>query len=196
MQNKDAPVSTDKKVLLDELHNHLQEAKISRKEHNLIEVVRGDKDEAHPLLPISIYLENLRSVHNIASIMRTTEAFSLGKIFVSGSIYPEHEKLKKASMGTHDWVLCTHVESFKALKRPLVVVETVPTSVPYYDFTYPEECSLAFGNEEYGCSDALLQAADHIIHIPLFGRKNSLNVSSAFSIIAADLKIKNSVKEK
>jgi tRNA G18 (ribose-2'-O)-methylase SpoU len=181
---------SDKKALLDAMHEHYMLAGISRQEHSLIST-HFDNDSAKPFLPNAIYLEGLRSLHNIGAIMRTTEAFRLGSIYYNG--YAELP-IPKSAMGCEKWVSFQTVDSFTNLPRPLIVLETIPTSIPYYDFDFPSSFTLAVGNEEYGCSDALIQAADACIQIPLFGRKNSLNVASAFAIVASEIVRKNSLK--
>lgn len=178
----------DPKELSERLFEHLKLAGISRREYDLPTVCKGDRvdNAALPFLPIHIYLEGLRSAHNIGSIIRTTEAFRLGTLFFSENmIYPDHTKLAKSAMGTQEWVTCKKLASFSDLHAPLIALETIPKSTPYYEFVFPERFTLAVGNEEYGCSDALLKRADAHIHIPLYGRKNSLNVACAFAIVAS-----------
>ncbi len=189
--NEPAPaLSTDYKTLLDLRLFHEKRAGITRSEHGLT-ILQHDRMDAAQYLPISIYLENLRSAHNIGSIVRTTEALRLGSIcFSKEMIAPTHEKLQKSAMGTQHWVHCSRPESLSALPRPLIVLETIAESTPYYDVDFPKRFTLAVGNEEYGCSDELLQAADMHIHIPMHGRKNSLNVASAFAIVAAKIREK------
>jgi len=177
----------DVKTLSDQLFIHQQMAGMTQKEYDLPEVSRFDKKEGAPFLPITIYLENLRSLHNIGSILRTCEAFRLGKVFFSGSYSLEKEKLKKSAMGTQQLVEICHTSDASCLPRPIIALETCPKSTPYYDCNYPDSFTLALGNETYGITDTFLQKADFVIHIPLFGQKNSLNVSNAFSIVCADI---------
>lgn len=183
--------SFDVKSLSDQLFEHKKKANMSTAESGLIQVSKQDKDAGHDYLPIWIYLENLRSFHNIGSIMRTCEALRLGSILFATEI--DKSKLSKSAMGTENWVTYSQIGSLSELKRPLIVLETIPTSIPYYDFTYPESFTLALGNEEYGCSDVLLKEADAYIHIPTYGRKNSLNVAVAFAIVASDIVRKKAI---
>lgn len=178
----------DNKWVSDRYHWHLKQAKISLKEHSFLLPTVQDHAEGAPFLPISIYLDRLRSCHNIGSILRTTEAFRLGNVlFSEGMAGPDHDQVQKASMGTSEWVSCRQISSFSELPRPIIALETIPNSTAYYDFEFPPRFTLAVGNEEYGCSDELLAAADQFIHIPLYGRKNSLNVATAFAIVAAEI---------
>lgn len=182
----------DDKSLSDQLFKHKTACNMSSSESSHIHVTHLDKQEAEPHLPICIYLDGLRSMHNIGSIIRTTEAMRTGSLYFSPNMtVPAPIKLQKSAMGTQNWVTYQQIDSFAKLPKPLIVLETVTDSTPYYDFTFPETFTLAVGNEEYGCSDELLSKADACIHIPLFGRKNSLNVAVAFAIIAAEIRRKH-----
>jgi len=67
-------------ALADRYHEHMQHANQQLKEHNLLpQVENGDKEQREAILPISVYLDHLRSAHNIGSILRTAEAFGLAE---------------------------------------------------------------------------------------------------------------------
>ncbi len=89
-------------------------------------------------------------------------------------------------MGTKEWVTCQY-KALEACPKPLIAIETVADACPYYDFCFPDVFTLALGNEEYGLSEKVLKQADFAIQIPLYGRKNSLNVACAFAIIASEI---------
>jgi len=177
------------KLVADRYHFHLNLAKRQLKEHNLLPQVRHhDKIQAEPLWPIAIYLDQLRSAHNVGSIIRTVEAFSLGTLhFSPDTPYITHKQVQDAAMGTHAWVKCTQEEGIDKLPRPMIVMETTDHAIPLTEFVFPEQFTLVVGNEEYGCSDTTLKNADYIVQIPLRGRKNSLNVANAFAIAAAEI---------
>ena len=182
----------DDKSLSDQLFKHKTACNMASPESSHIHVTHLDKHEAEPHLPICIYLDGLRSMHNIGSIIRTTEAMRLGSLYFSPNMtVPDPSQLQKSAMGTQNWVSYERAESLAKLPKPLIVLETITESTPYYDFTFPDVFTLAVGNEEYGCSDELLAKADAYIHIPLFGRKNSLNVAVAFAIVAAEIRRKH-----
>jgi len=176
-------------ALADRYHLHLKLAMRQLKEHNLLpHVDQGDSENAASPLPIHIYLDNIRSAHNIGSIFRTTEAFRLGSIMLSrGMAEPTHKQVRDAAMGTADWVPWEIVDGLSTLKRPIIALETSKAAHSIYSYPFPKAFTLAVGNEEYGCSPMLLAAADAIIQIPLSGKKNSLNVANAFAIAAAEI---------
>lgn len=179
-----------KEKLLDRYHWHLAQSDTSIKESSFF-VSTQDRPEASNYLPITIYLENLRSAHNVGAILRTVEAFRIGEVvFSEQMIDASHPKVQKSAMGTQEWV-ASKKKPLNECPRPLIALETIPTACPYYDFAFPDSFTLAVGNEEYGLSKELLEEANIFIQIPLVGRKNSLNVASAFAIIAAEICRKN-----
>lgn len=167
--------------IADRFHWHLQEGNQSLSEHDYL-LRHGDRAEGAPFLPISIYLDRLRSAHNVGSIFRTTEAFRLGSLVLSKTTPPP----AKAAMGTQEWVNWRYGE-LAELPKPILAFEPARGAKPLYGYPFPQECTLVVGNEEEGCSQDSLALATDIIEIPLLGRKNSLNVASAFAIIAAEI---------
>lgn len=185
------------KTISNRYHQHMQEAGMHVKEHNLLPKVRkGDKVDCEcPVWPIAIYLENIRSAHNVGSILRTVEAFRLGKVlFTAKTPYIDNDQVKKTSMGAYEWVNCERQEEWNNLPKPIIALETGSEATPHTDFQFPETFTLVVGNEEYGCSDDTLMSADHLIEIPLRGKKNSLNVANAFAIAAAEIVRQRNIK--
>ena len=180
----DLSEATTHEDLANRYHYHLTEAGLSLKEHNLLYPIRkGDTDSAVPYLPISIYLDNLRSAHNVGSIIRTTEALRLGTLLFSPTTPgPDNKKVRDAAMGAT--VPYREDVSIEDLPRPLIALETAEEAPAFYDYPFPKEFTLLVGNEEYGLSEKALTHADAIVQIPLCGSKNSLNVANAYAIIA------------
>lgn len=182
------PLSTFKEIA-DAYHHHLREAKLSLKEHRLLPQITT-KDRTDPLRShaLHILLDGVRSAYNVGNIIRTAEAFGLSNLIFRGTTpLPAHKQVKDAAMGADQWITWSSFTSFDALPRPLIALETSPDATPLHSFPFPETGTLLLGNEEYGLSDDALEAADHLITIPLFGRKNSLNVANAFAIACAFL---------
>jgi len=176
------------KHLADRYHQHLSQTRIHLKEHNFLQVHTQDREDAAPSLNHTIYLDNIRSAHNVGSIIRTTEAFSLGQLIFGGiTPLPTHKQVHDTAMGTADWVEWKQGTVDEG-PRPLIALETAENAIPMNQFSFPIQCTIALGNEEYGCSDEVLQKADMILQIPLFGRKNSLNVANAFACAAHQIR--------
>lgn len=176
--------------LSDRFHEHAKLSLITFKEHHLLPAVTTqDRISKEPFLPVDIYLDNIRSAHNIGSIIRTTEALRLGSIFFSDQMAStSSKKLQDTAMGTLDKVKIDTIQDFCNLRRPLIAIETAKEAISLYDFIFPTSFSLLLGNEEYGLSKNSLMEADYVVKIPLVGFKNSLNVACAFSMIGSEIR--------
>lgn len=175
--------------LSDAYHFHLNLAGIGVSEgSSLPHVEHFDKSFAEAPWPIHVYLDNLRSAHNVGSILRTVESFGLKRTFFSKQTpWVTNQQVQKTSCNAFLFVDCRQIESREDLPKPLIALETAIEATPLYEFVFPESFTLAVGNEEYGCSKETLKIADAIIKIPLRGRKNSLNVANAFAITASEI---------
>ncbi|MEC7839359.1 MAG: TrmH family RNA methyltransferase [Chlamydiota bacterium] len=182
-------LAVDKKSVSDRFHHHLQESGHSLKEHNLLpNITNSDRSFSEKPWPIGIYLDNIRSAFNVGSIIRTCEGLALGEVYFSKKTpFIDYKQVQDASMGAHSFVNSTVVTNINELPRPIIALETSEEAVSIHDFIFPEKFTLILGNEEYGCSDESLKLADHIVFIPMRGRKNSLNVANAFSMIAQEI---------
>lgn len=190
-----SPLIFDLKLISDRFHYHLHLSHQFLAEHNLLPVIsKNDKVVSQPLWPIAIYLDHIRSAHNVGSIIRTVEAFALGAIhFSSDTPFVDNKQVQNTSMETYKWVKASQGTLLTHLPKPIIALETCDQAVNLYDYLFPESFTLVLGNEEYGCSQEVLNQADVILQIPLRGRKNSLNVANAFAIAAAFIAQQRSV---
>lgn len=181
---------TSPKGIADRYHWHLAEGKILLKEHGLLPAIRrGDRSPKEEFPPCAIFLDNLRSAYNVGSILRTTEALRIGSLHFGGKTpFIDNHKVEKTSMGSAHIVPCFPNADLKTLPRPIIAIETGEDAHPVSSFLFPSVFTLVLGNEEYGISDASLKEADHLIQVPLFGAKNSLNVACAFGICAQEIR--------
>lgn len=188
--NLDLYCYIDLKSLADRYHWHLSEAGRCLKEHNLLPSLRtGDRTPKADFLPLAIYLDNLRSAYNVGSILRTTEAFRLGKVYFSEKTpFLDNEKVTRTAMGAAELIPCFQNTPLSSLPRPIIALDTSEDAIALENFLFPPSFSLILGNEEYGISSESLALADVIIEIPLLGAKNSLNVACAFAIAAAEIR--------
>ncbi len=150
---------------------------------------------------ITLILHNIRSTHNVGSIFRTAEGFGVAEILLSGySPYPRttndprlphiSEKLTsqihKTALGAETLVPFRYVEQLeewlKSNKLPVVALEQSPKSVSLSEFKPPFEFALLLGEEVNGIDPWLVERADHVVEIPMFGKKESFNVSVATGI--------------
>ena len=150
---------------------------------------------------ITLILHNIRSTHNVGSIFRTAEGFGVAKIILSGyTPYPSLDddprlphlrdkitaQIHKTALGAEVLVEFEYVENFEAWLMhntlPLVALEQAASSVRLQDFVAPDEFALLLGEEVHGIAPGLLARTDHILEIPMRGKKESFNVSVAAGI--------------
>jgi len=149
-----------------------------------------DEVESIPRLPISILVENVRSVHNVGSIFRSADGFGADKIYLSGyTAYPPREDLSKTALGSEDAVPWEHFENpIDAAKKiinqgiALVLLEQTIKSKPIYDIDWSFPVCFIVGNEVKGVSEELSKMATVHAEIPMRGVKQSLNVSVAAGV--------------
>ncbi len=178
-----------KKSIADHYHFHLRQTHPGGKEAKLLDsVAHFDREIAEEAWPIGVYLDQLRSAHNVGSILRTVEGFGFAQIFFSKDTpWIDHKQVQKTSCNAYQYVKCSKGGHLQDLPKPLIALETVHEASSIYQFSFPNTFTLAVGNEEYGCSNDTLEAADYVVQIPLRGRKNSLNVANAFAITASEI---------
>ncbi len=143
-----------------------------------------------PRLNCHLALDGLRSLFNVGSIFRTCDAAGFSSIILGNTLGKEHPGVKKTAMGAQKWVGQTKTRDLaqilieKKKKGFLIIgVDTIKGSLPFYKMPWQDKTILVFGNEEYGISTHVRRSCDAFVHIPMHGRKNSINVASAAGII-------------
>lgn len=146
-----------------------------------------------PKTPLTIVLDNIRSLSNVGSIFRTADAFLVKEIILCGiTATPPHKEIQKTALGATEtvaWRYFTNpVEAVNELKSKGVAVfavEQTDQKIWAQDFNPNEftEVALVLGNEVKGVSDDVMEIVDGSIEIPQFGTKHSLNISIAAGIM-------------
>lgn len=150
---------------------------------------------------ITLILHNIRSTHNVGAIFRTAEGFGVKEIILSGyTPYPTLEndtrlphirekltaQIHKTALGAETMVPFSHVDDLMSWiddnQLPLIALEQSADSIVISNFTPPQKFALLLGEEVHGISQDLLKYASHTVEIPMFGRKESFNVSVATGI--------------
>ncbi len=184
-----SPLGTSFEERSDRYYLHLTHAATPLTDSDLLTGSSKDTLSKTPFGDIDTYLYNLRSAHNVGSIMRTIEAFRLGNLLISPMTPgPSNSQVQKASMGTSPIVPVTVMSPDNLMakcKKPLIAIETAPHATSIHEFIFPTQCTLIMGSEAYGIPQEILTSADHVVTIPLCGGKNSLNVANAFAIAAS-----------
>ncbi len=154
---------------------------------------RPTLDELSPKrrFPIYCLIENVRSLYNVGSIFRTSDAVRLNKLCLTGYTgYPPRKEIEKTALGATESVPWIHYEDtnkaiteLKKEKVNLIALEHTSESKPYNEIDYNFPLCIMLGNEVDGLSEELISVADQSIQIPMFGLKQSLNVSVAYGVV-------------
>ncbi len=141
--------------------------------------------------PISAILENIRSAYNVGSMFRTSACFNLEKVYLVGiTATPPHPGVEKTALGATSMIpwekweaTLPLVQKLKSEGYLILALELTHKSIPIQDLKEAENpIALIVGNEVDGVSQEALTLADKVIKIPLYGKKESLNVAVAFGI--------------
>ena len=162
------------------------------------EIPRADPAEigSLPRHPVMAVLENIRSIHNVGSMFRTSDAAAIEKVFLTGFTgTPEHRGIHKSALGAQETVPWEQVPDVHALCSKLRSAGATIASLEITDTpTYASDLTLAnfplclvVGNELGGVSEEALELSDIALEIPQYGSKQSLNVSVAFGIAVFDI---------
>ncbi len=148
-------------------------------------------------IPLIIILDNIRSLNNIGSVFRTSDAFLIEKIFLCGiTAKPPHKDIHKTALGATDSVDWEYVENtidllIKLKKENVVIasIEQAENSVFLQDFEVlgKQKYAIIFGNEVKGVQQEIVNQSDLCIEIPQFGTKHSLNISVSCGLVLWDL---------
>jgi tRNA G18 (ribose-2'-O)-methylase SpoU len=163
---------------------------VAQRRHDLTTVAAATR------LPVSVVLDNVRSLYNVGSIFRTSDGALIEKLHLCGfTPHPPRREIEKTALGAtqsvpweyhpnaHDAVL-----KLKRSGKRICVLELTTESVPYNEVKKEHfPLCLVIGNELTGISRDIIDLADLAIEIPMFGIKHSLNVAVAYGIALFEL---------
>lgn len=159
-------------------------------------------------LPLVVILDNVRSMHNIGSIFRTSDGFAIEKIFLCGiTAQPPHREIEKTALGATqsiEWVYYANVSDaineLKADAYTIIAIEQAENSTMLNDYQphKSQKYALIFGNEVNGVSEEAMSLIDTCLEIPQFGTKHSFNIVVSAGIVLWDFfsKLQSSASEK
>ncbi|MAB49454.1 MAG: RNA methyltransferase [Flavobacteriaceae bacterium] len=147
--------------------------------------------------PIIIILDNIRSLNNIGSVFRTSDAFLIEKIYLCGiTAQPPHNDIRKTALGsteTVDWEYAENtidvVNNLKNKDVKICSIEQAENATMLNNFN-PEpntKYAFVFGNEVKGVAQDIVNASDIVIEIPQYGTKHSLNISVSAGVVIWDV---------
>jgi 23S rRNA (guanosine2251-2'-O)-methyltransferase len=146
-------------------------------------------------LPVSVLLDNVRSMYNVGAFFRTADAAGLEKLYLAGiTACPPKRGISKTALGAEQsvaweyaWDPLPIADALRAAGHEIAAVETSLHSVDLFDWTPRFPVCLIFGHEVEGIRPELLARADTHIRIPMLGRKHSLNVATAGGVVIFEL---------
>ena len=143
--------------------------------------------------PLVIVLDNVRSLHNVGSVFRTSDAYLVETVCLCGiTSTPPHAEIHKSALGAEnsvDWVYFEDtLEAIKELKTKgfeVLAIEQAEgsTLLNQLEINPAGKYAVVLGNEVKGVQQAVVDACDGCIEIPQYGTKHSLNVSVTAGII-------------
>ena len=144
-------------------------------------------------LPLVVVLDEVRSLHNIGSVFRTSDAFLVNRIYLCGiTATPPHPEIHKTALGAEDtveWRYKKHtLESIEELHNEgytVLAIEQVEgsTMLDNLSLDADKKYAIVMGNEVKGVQQEVVNACDGCIEIPQYGTKHSLNVSVTTGIV-------------
>ena len=151
-------------------------------------------------MPVAVVLDNVRSMHNIGSIFRTSDGFAVDQICLCGiTAQPPHREIEKTALGATQSISWTYyadtVAAIKQLRNDGYVIagiEQAENSTMLNEFK-PEpgkKYALIFGNEVNGVGEEVMEIIDTCIEIPQFGTKHSFNIVVSAGIVLWDFFVK------
>jgi len=137
-----------------------------------------------------VICDSIRSLENIGSIFRTSDALGVSKIFLCGICgKPPHHKISKTALGAEETIPFEYhkqvgrlIDKLKADGVQIVALEQDEKAIDYRKFKPSFPLALIVGNEVKGVSKRILKKVNKTIVLPMTGAKESLNVSVAFGI--------------
>lgn len=164
--------------------------KLKNSELNRLEVEEFKQTEKIPLIVI---LDNIRSLNNIGSVFRTSDAFVVEKIYLCGiTATPPNKDIHKTALGATETVAWEYIENtldiVKKLQTENYIVASIEqaensTMLEDFEISNHRKYAIVMGNEVKGVQQEVVSASNHCIEIPQFGTKHSLNISVTTGIV-------------
>ena len=146
-------------------------------------------------VPVSILLDNVRSLYNVGAFFRTADAAGCEKLYLCGITgRPPKRAISKTALGAEETVPWEYHSDPGALAAQLrhqhyeiAAIETTVHSVDLFDWQPRFPVCILFGHEVDGLPKTLLELCDTYVRIPMLGRKHSLNVATAGGVVVYEL---------
>jgi tRNA G18 (ribose-2'-O)-methylase SpoU len=143
--------------------------------------------------PFVVVLDNVRSLNNIGSVFRTSDAFLVETIYLCGiTAIPPHKDIQKTALGATESVgwkyfktTETAINTLKKKGYSIISIEQAEKAIPLRNYTTElhQKYALVFGHEVKGVSQKIVDLSDACIEIPQFGTKHSFNIAVSVGIV-------------
>jgi tRNA G18 (ribose-2'-O)-methylase SpoU len=147
--------------------------------------------------PLTIVLDNVRSLNNVGSVFRSADAYRVEQILLCGiTAQPPHREIRKTALGATETVAWSHhehtIDAIRHLQNQgyiVCAIEQAVDSMNLHQFQPVANRPLAIvmGNEVEGVDQEVVAACDHVIELEQYGTKHSLNISVCAGIVIYDL---------
>lgn len=144
-------------------------------------------------IPVVVLCDNIRSMHNVGSIFRTADAFSIEKIYLCGiTARPPHKEIRKTALGSTESVVWEYHRNATEILKDLIAQDYTPIAIEQVDKSVSLESYavdsnkkyiIILGNEVEGVQQELIDMCEIALEIPQSGTKHSLNVSVCSGIV-------------
>ena len=163
------------------------------------EIIRLTPEEFKEIqkIPLVIVLDNVRSLHNVGSVFRTSDAYCVEKVLLCGiTATPPNAEIHKSALGAEFSVEWTYykdtTEALKILKKSnytILAIEQAEGSINIDTFKAEKDkkYAIVLGNEVKGVQQSVIDLSDACVELPQFGTKHSLNVSVTAGIVIWEL---------
>jgi tRNA G18 (ribose-2'-O)-methylase SpoU len=146
-------------------------------------------------LPVSVLLENVRSLYNVGAFFRTADAAGISKLYLAGITgRPPQRMIAKTALGAEDRVAWEYIPDARATLGELrsadceiAAIETSVHAVDLFDWQPRFPVCVVFGHETDGLTPGVAAMADTHVRIPMLGLKHSLNVATAGGVVLYEL---------
>jgi len=146
-------------------------------------------------LPVSVLLENVRSLYNVGAFFRTADSAGIEKLYLAGITgHPPQNMISKTALGAeetvpweHTWTPEDTIRSLRAAGVEIAAIETSVHAVDLFDWHPRFPVCVLFGHETDGLTPAVASLADTHVRIPMLGLKHSLNVATAGGVVLYEL---------
>jgi len=146
---------------------------------------------------IILLAHSVRSLWNVGSLFRTCDCFGVEKLYLTGyTAPPPRREISKTALGAEEWIPWEYhadprdvILSASKDGYRIVALEQDERSMDLNSYAPPQKLCLIVGHEVLGVPKNLLTLSDDVVHIPMFGKKESLNVSVAAGIALQYLRV-------